>query len=344
MPKDSTNSGESSSQEGKFQGKNHVFLEIPVERILTDPHNPRIEKPDKEREDILEKHLEVNPVVREPLIVQRTDIRDGGTYLLIDGERRYRAARKAGFETVPCDVYTELDGEERQILRSIKNFGKEKWTAYDEMVFLTDQYENWKANHPYEHDKEETRREAFCNKFDVTVGLLGRCLTINASPIKKQKLKEGWAIDKVLMIEADVGIKDIPTLTREAISDKIVKKSEYFQSHVPSPTTDIGKRSAKSAMTRTQGEDSPTRDTLSMAKRTVRAEVQPTKADKSEIARNNILDWLAKVAVYNTPIKTNIPLLESKRDMKQVLDNLQAQIKDYQNYVRMIAKRGNFKI
>jgi hypothetical protein len=47
-------------------------------------------------------------------------------------------------------IYTDLDEEERNIVRSIKNFSKEPWQPFDEMefFFLSKLYDEWKRTHP----------------------------------------------------------------------------------------------------------------------------------------------------------------------------------------------------
>jgi ParB family chromosome partitioning protein len=74
-------------------------VELPLEKIEPDPEQPR-----KTFEGIDELAASLRAVgVQQPLLVRPHPDRRGH-YRLIAGERRYRAAREAGFETVPCLV------------------------------------------------------------------------------------------------------------------------------------------------------------------------------------------------------------------------------------------------
>ena len=77
-------------------------VEIPVEKIKSSPFQPRM---NFDLESLLSSISEDG--ILRPLWVRRIGIEE---YELIDGERRLRAAKELGMQTVPCDII-EVDDE-----------------------------------------------------------------------------------------------------------------------------------------------------------------------------------------------------------------------------------------
>lgn len=63
-----------------------------------------------------------------PLVVSETS--DG--YVLIAGERRFRAAQQLGFEMVPCKIFYELSDSQIYEIMLAENFNRESMNAIDE--------------------------------------------------------------------------------------------------------------------------------------------------------------------------------------------------------------------
>jgi ParB family chromosome partitioning protein len=80
--------------------------QLPIERIIPDDRNRAIINDDDVQS--LVESIRVLGIL-QPLHVQTLD---ESRYRLIDGERRWRAAQRAGLETVPCEIWRAcLDGE-----------------------------------------------------------------------------------------------------------------------------------------------------------------------------------------------------------------------------------------
>ncbi|HET9493621.1 MAG TPA: ParB/RepB/Spo0J family partition protein [Chloroflexia bacterium] len=75
-------------------------LDVPVDSIRPNPHQPRQAIQPEQLEELAASMREHG--VLQPLVVMRSD--DGAGYTLIAGERRWRAARVAGLESVPAIV------------------------------------------------------------------------------------------------------------------------------------------------------------------------------------------------------------------------------------------------
>src|SRR6185295_6586537 len=79
---------------------------IPIDRLEPNPKQPRVEFGDLG--DLIASVKEKG--VLEPLLVRTSEV--GGRFMIISGERRYRAAREAGLRELPC---IEMDVDDRAV-------------------------------------------------------------------------------------------------------------------------------------------------------------------------------------------------------------------------------------
>lgn len=99
--------------------------EIPIEQISPNPNQPR-------REFDPVALQELSDSIRELGIVQPITLRDqgDGTYLIIAGERRWRASQMAGLEAIPAYVRT-VDDENMMEMALIENIQREDLNALE---------------------------------------------------------------------------------------------------------------------------------------------------------------------------------------------------------------------
>jgi ParB family chromosome partitioning protein len=107
------------------------LVEVPVNRIVPSPFQPRRHF-DPERLHELADAIRAQGVI-EPLLVRALSQTgtDGARYELIAGERRLRAAREAGLETVPA-VVRELDDRTALEVSLVENLAREDLNAIEE--------------------------------------------------------------------------------------------------------------------------------------------------------------------------------------------------------------------
>ncbi len=101
------------------------FFECPVEAITPNPYQPRQDFSDSELVEMAQSVREKGIIT--PLLVSKTE--DG--YQLIAGERRWRAAQKAGLERVPV-VVREVTPAEPLELALIENIHRKDLNAIEE--------------------------------------------------------------------------------------------------------------------------------------------------------------------------------------------------------------------
>jgi ParB family chromosome partitioning protein len=103
------------------------FAEIPVDRLRPNPKQPRSHFDQGALED-LAASMRLHGVLQPLLVSEDSPDR----YLLITGERRWRAARLAGLRTVPAVIREKTDGEEQLELALVENLQRRDLTPLEE--------------------------------------------------------------------------------------------------------------------------------------------------------------------------------------------------------------------
>lgn len=104
---------EESSEEMLSNG----VMEIDIDKIQPNPNQPR-KNFDQEALDDLACSIKVHGVI-QPIVVNKAE---GGKYLIIAGERRYRASKIAGLKTIPAIIknYTDKQIKEISIIENLQ--------------------------------------------------------------------------------------------------------------------------------------------------------------------------------------------------------------------------------
>lgn len=105
--------------------KREGILEIPVEEVKPNRYQPRKMFTDARLDELVSSIKEKGII--QPIIVQKTD----SGYELIAGERRWRAAQKAGMEKIPV-IVKEVTGEGSLELALIENIQRENLNPIEE--------------------------------------------------------------------------------------------------------------------------------------------------------------------------------------------------------------------
>ena len=96
---------------------NKGVTEIDITKIVANPNQPR-KNFDAEALNDLAKSIKVHGVIQPIVLNEQTD----GTYMIIAGERRYRASKIAGLKTVPAIIknYTDRQIKEISIIENLQ--------------------------------------------------------------------------------------------------------------------------------------------------------------------------------------------------------------------------------
>ena len=102
--------------------------EVDIDLLAPNDLQPRVQMDDTKLQELADS-IKANGII-QPILVRRT----GTTFRIIAGERRWRAAQRAGLHKVPVVVRDVSDGKELLELALIENIQRENLNAVDEAI------------------------------------------------------------------------------------------------------------------------------------------------------------------------------------------------------------------
>jgi ParB family chromosome partitioning protein len=128
-------------------GRGAVLTDVPVAAVSANPHQPRVHFDEESLTELAASIAEMG--VLQPILVRPLD---DGTFELIAGERRWRAAQRAGLTSIPAVVRTTDDaGSVEQAL--VENLHRQDLTALEEAAA----YQQLLDEFAMTHDQVATR-------------------------------------------------------------------------------------------------------------------------------------------------------------------------------------------
>ncbi len=138
------------------------YVEVAIEEVVPNPFQPRVHFDEDTLAELAASIAELG--VLQPILVRRVDDR----YQLIAGERRWRAARRAGLTTVPAVVRTSDDvSAVEQAL--VENLHRADLTPLEEAAAFSQLIEDFELTHDEVAQRVGKSRSAVTN----TLRLLG---------------------------------------------------------------------------------------------------------------------------------------------------------------------------
>ncbi len=116
--------------------KSPAFRSVPVDRVTPNPEQPRNRFDDTGLEELAASMREVG--VLQPIVVIMVD----DSYQLIAGERRWRAAKRAGLSEIPA-VIREVTGQSTLVEALVENLQREDLTPIEEARAFQQLLENY---------------------------------------------------------------------------------------------------------------------------------------------------------------------------------------------------------
>jgi ParB family transcriptional regulator, chromosome partitioning protein len=140
-----------------------MFAELPVADIVPNPHQPRVHFDESSLAELASSIAQIG--VLQPVLVRP---RSSGGYELIAGERRWRAAGRAGLATIPAIVRTSDDlASVEQAL--VENLHRQDLTALEEAAAYQQLIEDFELTHEQVAERVGKSRSTVTN----TLRLLG---------------------------------------------------------------------------------------------------------------------------------------------------------------------------
>jgi ParB family transcriptional regulator, chromosome partitioning protein len=133
-----------------------VLAELPIDSIVPNPHQPRVYFDEESLSDLTASIREIG--VLQPVLVRPV----GDHYELLAGERRWRAARRAGLATVPAVVRAtdDLGSVERAL---IENLHRQDLTPLEEAAAYQQLIEDFSLTHEQVASRVGKSRSAITN-------------------------------------------------------------------------------------------------------------------------------------------------------------------------------------
>lgn len=217
-------------------------LQIPVEKIIPNPHQPRSQMDESELQDLAASIRQHG--ILQPLIV--THEAGAEQYVLIAGERRLRAAQLIGLETVPV-VIREASDIQRLELALIENVQRADLGALEKAEAYRQLSDEFGLSHEEIGMQVGKSREAITN----TLRLLKLPETVRAA-LSAGQISEGHARALLRLNTHQAQIAALQTILRFSLNvrqaEELVKKLLGEKTPAPvkkSPAAEISELEAR---------------------------------------------------------------------------------------------------
>lgn len=124
---------EAETDEKDLEGR---VIDVDIHKIKPNSSQPR-KHFDEDKIEELSKSIELHGVI-QPILVR--EIKDG--FEIVAGERRFRAAKKAGLKEIPC-IVRDLSDEQNMLVALIENMQREDLNPIEEAEGLARMIENF---------------------------------------------------------------------------------------------------------------------------------------------------------------------------------------------------------
>ena len=185
-----------------------ALRDVPIDAIVANPHQPRVHFEEESLGDLAKSIKEIG--VLQPLLVRESA---PGSYVLIAGERRWRAAKKANLKQVPVVVreITEIESVEQAL---VENLHRQDLTALEEASAYQQLVEDFSLTHEQVAKRVGKSRVAVTNSLRLLTlpaavqgyladgrlsagharALLGCDSTTVMEDLAATAVKEGWSV------------------------------------------------------------------------------------------------------------------------------------------------------
>ena len=131
---DNGNNTENTGEKTQQQSKHGSIVQLAVDRLVANPGQPRKnfnEAELRELADSIAEHGIIQPIIAMPSLEDTPSPEGDGSYIIIAGERRTRAARLAGLSEVPV-IIREYSDQKRMEVSLIENIQRSDLNPIEE--------------------------------------------------------------------------------------------------------------------------------------------------------------------------------------------------------------------
>jgi len=112
---------------GVLEKEHQKVVDVPVEQVFPSPYQPRTVFDDKRLEELCQT-IRVHGVI-QPIVVRKVE----NGYECVAGERRLRAVKRLGHETIPA-IIKDMSDSQAASISLIENLQREELTAIEEAM------------------------------------------------------------------------------------------------------------------------------------------------------------------------------------------------------------------
>lgn len=282
---------------------------ISISKVVPDADQPRKNFGDVEE---FADSLDCLPTIDVPLIVEKS----GTGYVILDGERRHRAAVKAGMRDVWCDVRTNLTDLERSILRLRLNFQHKRWADTEEVKEVRKAYKTWLMKKFTE--TEDTAKKGRISEFAKVVGIkqqaLSDMLAVADSHVSCESLRHGESFE----------------VAAQLARQKTVERQKELLSTAHSMAKKANKSRVSVNMIREAASIVNTRHEDSLEERNKRA-------------FEDIMDTYGRIAQYYPTLQEQLKHITEEKKAELVQKTILAHIAGHQEFLGQLRQRFTWK-
>ncbi len=217
------------------EGESNAIVELPLDKIIPNRNQPRSRFDDESLAELAESIKEFGVI--QPIVVRRLD--DEEKYEIVTGERRYRATKKIGINTIPSIVVADIDDISSLEMALIENLHRDDLGPMEKAHTFKQLIDEFKITHEQLSKRIGKSRVSITNSLRLISLPLEVQKLINEGKINEGHARSILAIDgeeeriKVanLIIKNDLSVRDVERIAikrKEPAADKKVKKVLQF--------------------------------------------------------------------------------------------------------------------
>src|SRR3972149_1162364 len=210
-----------------MEGESNTIVELPLDKIIPNRNQPRSRFDEESLAELSESIKEFGVI--QPIVVRRLGEED--KYEIVTGERRYRATKKIGINTIPSIVVADIDDISSLEMALIENIHRDNLSPMEKAHTFKQLIDEFKITHEQLSKRVGKSRVSITNLLRLISLPLGVQKLINEGKISEGHARSILAIDgeeeriKVanLIIKNDLSVRDVERIAikrKEPAADK----------------------------------------------------------------------------------------------------------------------------
>ncbi|MDD5621775.1 MAG: ParB/RepB/Spo0J family partition protein [Actinomycetota bacterium] len=221
-----------------LEGESNTIVELPLDKIIPNKNQPRRRFDDESLAELSESIKEFGVI--QPIVVRR--LGEEEKYEIVTGERRYRATKKIGVNTIPSIVVKDIDDISSLEMALIENIHRDNLSPMEKAHTFKQLIDEFKMTHDQLSKRVGKSRVTITNLLRLISLPLEIQKLINEGMISEGHARSILAIDgeeerlKIanLIIKNDLSVRDVEKIavkkkeTAEGKKDKKVLQLSKF--------------------------------------------------------------------------------------------------------------------